>query len=105
MTTPALAHPRQLHGHHIAALTSLPSDLEIARTVMPRPVAEIAYELGFRGKKTELYGFAIGALFARLFLVSNSYLRFFKLSGDYAPKASGGDIARLRNAGLEVIRA
>ncbi len=35
---------------------SFPSDLEIARTVKPRPIAEIAHELGFTDDEIELYG-------------------------------------------------
>jgi formate--tetrahydrofolate ligase len=35
-----------------------PSDLEIARSVNPRPIAEIAHELGFRDDEIELYGSA-----------------------------------------------
>ncbi|MEI7745435.1 MAG: formate--tetrahydrofolate ligase, partial [Chloroflexota bacterium] len=33
-----------------------PSDLEIARTVKPRPITEIAHELGFTDDEIELYG-------------------------------------------------
>ncbi|MHB8959168.1 MAG: formate--tetrahydrofolate ligase [Candidatus Limnocylindrales bacterium] len=33
-----------------------PSDLEIARSVTPRPIAEVAHELGFRDDEIELYG-------------------------------------------------
>jgi formate--tetrahydrofolate ligase len=35
---------------------SFPSDLEIARSVTPRPIAEIAGELGFTEDEVELYG-------------------------------------------------
>ncbi len=35
-----------------------PSDLEIARSVTPRPIAEVAHELGFRDDEVELYGSA-----------------------------------------------
>ena len=35
---------------------SFPSDLEIARSVKPRPIAEIAHELGFSDDEIELYG-------------------------------------------------
>ena len=35
---------------------SFPSDLEIARSVTPRPIADIAGELGIRGDELELYG-------------------------------------------------
>ncbi|MEO6207406.1 MAG: formate--tetrahydrofolate ligase, partial [Candidatus Limnocylindrales bacterium] len=35
---------------------SLPSDLEIARSVTPRPIVDIAAELGVRGDELELYG-------------------------------------------------
>jgi formate--tetrahydrofolate ligase len=35
---------------------SFPSDLEIARSVTPRPIAGIADELGIRGEELELYG-------------------------------------------------
>ena len=35
---------------------SFPSDLDIARSVTPRPIAEIAAELGIRGDELELYG-------------------------------------------------
>jgi formate--tetrahydrofolate ligase len=34
----------------------LPSDLEIARSVTPRPIADVAHELGFRDQEIELYG-------------------------------------------------
>src|ERR671923_1864856 len=33
-----------------------PSDLEIARSVTPRPITEVARELGLRGDEIELYG-------------------------------------------------
>src|SRR5437879_4919680 len=33
-----------------------PSDLEIARSVTPRPILEIAHELGLRDEEIELYG-------------------------------------------------
>ena len=41
-----------------AATTTVPfpSDLEIARSVKPRPIGEIAHELGFRDDEIELYG-------------------------------------------------
>ncbi len=35
---------------------SFPSDLEIARSVTPRPIVDIATELGIRGDELELYG-------------------------------------------------
>ena len=35
---------------------SFPSDLEIARSVKPRPIAEVAHELGFTDDEIELYG-------------------------------------------------
>ena len=35
---------------------SFPSDLDIARSVTPRPIADIAGELGIRGDELELYG-------------------------------------------------
>jgi formate--tetrahydrofolate ligase len=35
---------------------SFPSDLEIARSVKPRPIADVAHELGFRDDEIELYG-------------------------------------------------
>ena len=35
---------------------SFPSDLEIARSVTPRPIAEVAHGLGFRDDEIELYG-------------------------------------------------
>jgi formate--tetrahydrofolate ligase len=35
---------------------SFPSDLDIARSVTPRPIAEIAHELGYRDDEIELYG-------------------------------------------------
>ncbi len=35
---------------------SFPSDLEIARSVTPRPIADVAHELGFRDDEIELYG-------------------------------------------------
>ena len=34
----------------------LPSDLEIARSIKPRPIADVALELGFRDDEIELYG-------------------------------------------------
>ncbi len=37
---------------------SFPSDLEIARSVKPRPIADVAHELGFRDDEVELYGSA-----------------------------------------------
>jgi formate--tetrahydrofolate ligase len=33
-----------------------PTDLEIARSVKPRPIADVAHELGFRDDEIELYG-------------------------------------------------
>ncbi|HEY7222605.1 MAG TPA: formate--tetrahydrofolate ligase [Micromonosporaceae bacterium] len=38
--------------------TAVPSDLEIARSVTPRPILEIARELGLRDDEVELYGSA-----------------------------------------------
>jgi len=35
---------------------SFPSDLEIARSVTPRPIVEIAAELGIEPDELELYG-------------------------------------------------
>ena len=35
---------------------SFPSDLEIARSVKPRPIADIAHEMGFTDDEIELYG-------------------------------------------------
>jgi len=35
---------------------SFPSDLDIARSVKPRPIADVAHELGFRDDEIELYG-------------------------------------------------
>jgi formate--tetrahydrofolate ligase len=35
---------------------SLPSDLEIARSVTPRPIVDVARELGLRDEEIELYG-------------------------------------------------
>ena len=35
---------------------SFPSDLEIARSVTPRPIADVAHELGFRDEEIEPYG-------------------------------------------------
>ena len=35
---------------------SFPSDLEIARAVTPRPIADVAHELGFRDEEIEPYG-------------------------------------------------
>ena len=37
---------------------AVPSYLDIARSVRPRPVADIAHELGFRDDEIELYGSA-----------------------------------------------
>jgi formate--tetrahydrofolate ligase len=42
----------------IVAGTAVPSDLEIARSVTPRPILEIARELGLRDDEVELYGSA-----------------------------------------------
>ena len=36
--------------------TALPSDLEIARSVTPRPILEVARELGLRDDEIEPYG-------------------------------------------------
>jgi formate--tetrahydrofolate ligase len=36
--------------------TPVPSDLEIARSVTPRPIVEVAHELGLRDDEIELYG-------------------------------------------------
>ena len=35
---------------------SFPSDLDIARSVTPRPIVDIARELGIRDDELELYG-------------------------------------------------
>ncbi len=35
---------------------SFPSDLEIARSVKPRPIVEVAHELGYHDDEVELYG-------------------------------------------------
>ena len=35
---------------------SFPSDLEIARSVKPRPIAEVAHDLGYHDDEIELYG-------------------------------------------------
>ena len=35
---------------------SFPSDLDIARSVTPRPIVDIAAELGLRDDELELYG-------------------------------------------------
>jgi formate--tetrahydrofolate ligase len=35
---------------------SFPSDLEIARSVTPRPIGDVAHELGYRDDEVELYG-------------------------------------------------
>ncbi len=40
----------------MTATTSFPSDLEIARSVTPRPIIEVARELGLRDDEIELYG-------------------------------------------------
>ncbi len=37
---------------------SFPSDLDIARSVTPRPIVDVASELGIRGDELELYGHA-----------------------------------------------
>src|SRR6516225_1471536 len=39
-----------------ACAMTIPSDLEIARSVVPLPITEIARELGIRDDKLELYG-------------------------------------------------
>ena len=36
--------------------TPIPSDLEIARSVGPRPILDVAHELGLRDEEVELYG-------------------------------------------------
>ena len=36
--------------------TAFPSDLEIARSVTPRPIVDVAAELGLRDDEIELYG-------------------------------------------------
>ncbi len=36
--------------------TSFPSDLDIARSVTPRPIADVAHELGLHDDEVELYG-------------------------------------------------
>ena len=48
------ALPRRCHAG--GPLMSFPSDLEIARSVTPRPIADIAHELGYRDDEIELYG-------------------------------------------------
>jgi formate--tetrahydrofolate ligase len=40
----------------VAMSSSFPSDLEIARSVAPRPIIEVAHELGLRDDEVELYG-------------------------------------------------
>ena len=40
----------------MASSTAVPSDLEIARSVAPRPILQIARELGLRDDEVELYG-------------------------------------------------
>jgi formate--tetrahydrofolate ligase len=40
----------------VTATVPFPSDLEIARSVTPRPILEIAHELGLRDDEVELYG-------------------------------------------------
>jgi formate--tetrahydrofolate ligase len=40
----------------IVVRTPVPSDLEIARSVAPRPILEVAHELGLRDDEVELYG-------------------------------------------------
>jgi len=37
-------------------MSAFPSDLEIARSVTPRPIADVAHDLGIRGDELELYG-------------------------------------------------
>jgi formate--tetrahydrofolate ligase len=37
-------------------MSPFPSDLEIARSVTPRPIADVAHELGFHDDEIELYG-------------------------------------------------
>ena len=36
--------------------TAFPSDLEIARSVRPRPIVDVAADLGIRDEELELYG-------------------------------------------------
>jgi formyltetrahydrofolate synthetase len=40
----------------MTATKPFPSDLEIARSVKPRPILEVATELGIRDDEIELYG-------------------------------------------------
>jgi formate--tetrahydrofolate ligase len=40
----------------ITATTSIPSDLEIARSASPRPITAVAHDLGIRDDELELYG-------------------------------------------------
>ena len=35
---------------------AFPSDLDIARSVHPRPIADVAHDLGLRDDEIELYG-------------------------------------------------
>src|SRR5437667_2856288 len=43
-------------AHEMTATKPFPSDLEIARSVKPRPILEVATELGIREDEIELYG-------------------------------------------------
>jgi len=40
----------------VVGSTPIPSDLEIARSVAPRPILDVAHELGLRDEEVELYG-------------------------------------------------
>jgi formate--tetrahydrofolate ligase len=40
----------------VSAVASFPSDLEIARSVKPRPILDVAAQLGLRDDEVELYG-------------------------------------------------
>jgi formate--tetrahydrofolate ligase len=40
----------------VVVSTPVPSDLEIARSVTPRPIIDVAHELGLRDDEVELYG-------------------------------------------------
>src|SRR5215472_16860347 len=43
-------------GLIVVGSTPVPSDLEIARSVAPRPILDVAHELGLRDDEVELYG-------------------------------------------------
>ena len=52
----APCRPRTRHPRSLMTATAFPSDLEIARSVRPRPIVDVAADLGIRDEELELYG-------------------------------------------------